>query len=82
MRVSQGGHDVPDDKLLSRYLRTISNLQAAIERLPHVLIFDNSDLNVPYRHVAAFDQSRLRHLQEPIPAWLQAVIPQKPDYSK
>jgi predicted ABC-type ATPase len=82
MRVSQGGHDVPDDKLLSRYFRTISNLQAAIERLPHVLIFDNSDLNVPYRHVAAFDQNRLRHLQGPIPDWLQAVIPQEPDCSK
>ena len=55
MRVSQGGHDVPDNKLRSRFSRTIANLQAAIARLPHVLIYDNSDLNVPYRQVAAFD---------------------------
>jgi predicted ABC-type ATPase len=75
MRVSQGGHDVPDDKLQSRFPRTLANLQAAIARLPHVLIYDNSDLNVPYRLVAVFEQGQLRHLQEPIPEWLRSVIP-------
>ena len=34
MRVSQGGHDVPDDKLLGRYSRTLDNLRAAIPRDP------------------------------------------------
>jgi predicted ABC-type ATPase len=74
MRVSQGGHDVPDDKLRSRFLRTLDNLQAAISRLPYVLIYDNSDLNVPFRHVAAFHHGRLSHLQEPIPEWLRPLI--------
>jgi predicted ABC-type ATPase len=41
MRVSQGGHDVPDDKLRSRFSRSLVNLQAAIAQLPHVLIYDN-----------------------------------------
>ncbi len=52
MRVSQGGHDVPDDKLGSTFPRTLNNLLAAIARLPHVLFYDKSDLNVPYRQVA------------------------------
>jgi predicted ABC-type ATPase len=55
MRVSQGGHDVPDDKLRSRFPRTLANLRAAIAQLPHVLIYDNSDLTVPYRRVAVFE---------------------------
>ena len=75
MRVSQGGHDVPDDKLQSRFSRTLANLQAAIARLPHVLIYDNSDLNVPYRLVAVFDHGRLHHLQEPVPEWVRPVLP-------
>ena len=54
MRVSQGGHDVPDEKLLARFERTRANLQRAIEHLPHVIIFDNSDLTHPYRHVATY----------------------------
>jgi predicted ABC-type ATPase len=75
MRVSQGGHDVPDEKLKSRFSRTLANLRVAIERLPHVLIYDNSDLNVPYRQVAVFDHRQLRDLQEPIPGWLRPVLP-------
>lgn len=75
MRVSQGGHDVPDDKLRSRFARTLHNLQAAIGRLPHVLIYDNSDLNMPYRQLAIFEHGQLRHLQEPIPEWLRPLLP-------
>jgi len=40
MRVAQGGHDVPPDKLAKRFPRTMRNLERAIERLPHVLVFD------------------------------------------
>jgi predicted ABC-type ATPase len=74
MRVSQGGHDVPDDKLRSRYPRTLDNLKAAIARLPHVLIFDNSNLSVPYRLVAVFDHGQPIHLQEALPDWLRPLI--------
>lgn len=75
MRVSQGGHDVPDDKLKSKYSRTLANLRAAIGRLPQVLIYDNSDLSVPYRQVAVFHRGRSRHLEEPIPEWLRGILP-------
>ncbi len=75
MRVSRGGHDVPDDKLRSRFPRTLANHQAAIARLPHVLIYDNSDLNVPYRQAAVFEHGRLRHLEQPVPEWLRPVLP-------
>ena len=75
MRVAQGGHDVPDDKLQSRFSRTLANLQAAILRVPHVLVFDNSDLRRPYRQVAVFHHGRLTRLEEPIPGWLQPLRP-------
>jgi predicted ABC-type ATPase len=75
MRVSQGGHDVPNDKLRSRFARTLHNLQTAILRFPHVLIFDNSDLNIPYRQLAVFDHGQPRLVQEPIPEWLRPLLP-------
>jgi predicted ABC-type ATPase len=49
MRVSQGGHDVPNGKLIARYPRTLANLAAAIHELPCVLVFDNCDLRDPFR---------------------------------
>lgn len=59
IRVSQGGHDVPDEKLRSRFDRTLKNLDRAIETLPHVLIFDNSDWNHPYRFAGRYEHGRL-----------------------
>jgi predicted ABC-type ATPase len=74
MRVSQGGHDVLDDKLWSRYPRTLDNLQTAILRLPHVLVFDNSDLTAPYRQVAVFQHGQLSYRQDSLPEWLRTLI--------
>jgi predicted ABC-type ATPase len=54
MRVSQGGHDVPTDKLNARFPRTMSNLKQAIRELPCVVIFDNDDLRTPYRLSAIY----------------------------
>ena len=59
MRVSQGGHDVPDEKLRARFARTEANLKRAIQQLPHVIIYDNSDLARPYRLVANYHQGKL-----------------------
>ena len=55
MRVAQGGHDVPDEKLRSRFAQTEKNLERAIERLPRVIVFDNSDLAEPYRLEAVYE---------------------------
>ena len=49
MRVAQGGHDIPDDKLEARFPRTRANLEEAIAKLPCVIVFDNADLSRPYR---------------------------------
>ena len=74
MRVSQGGHDVPSEKLVSRYPRTLANLQAAIRELPHVWIFDNDDLRTPFRKVAIFEQGLQMFLQKPVPRWLRDLL--------
>ena len=55
MRVSQGGHDVPDDKLRARFERTQANLKRAIECLPHVIICDNDILSKPYQLVELYE---------------------------
>lgn len=74
MRVSQGGHDVPTDKLLARYPRTMTNLRQAIRELPHVWIFDNNDLGIPFRKVAIFEQGTPVELPAPTPPWLKPLL--------
>jgi predicted ABC-type ATPase len=75
MRASQGGHDVPAEKLTGRYPRTLANLKAAIRELPHVWIFDNDNLRTPFRRVAVFQDGRLASLNKPTLKWLRSVLP-------
>ena len=74
MRVMQGGHDVPPEKLAARYPRSLANLRRAIRELPHVLVFDNSDLRHPFRRVAEFVNGAPVGTLEPIPRWLRGVV--------
>jgi predicted ABC-type ATPase len=71
MRVLQGGHDVPSDKLQSRFGRTLENLRHAIPEVPHVLVYDNSDLNYAFRKVAEFEHGKAVEVKEPVPGWMQ-----------
>lgn len=70
MRVAQGGHDVPPTKLRSRYPRTLRNLAAAIRDLPHVVVYDNSDLATPFREVARFEHGTRTGGRGALPRWL------------
>lgn len=74
MRVSQGGHDVPPEKLTERFPRTMANLKAAIRVLPHIFIFDNENIAKPYQKVALFEQGKPVFLAEPPPAWLADIL--------
>lgn len=71
MRVTQGGHDVPTEKLDARFPRTLANLQLAIQELPRVLVYDNSDLASPFRRIAYFEDGTPIEVEHPIPAWLE-----------
>jgi predicted ABC-type ATPase len=75
MRVSQGGHDVPTEKLVQRFPRILANLKAAVRELPNVWVFDNNDLRNPYRLVAILESGRLVKLQRPVPKWLAPLLP-------
>ncbi|MBI2841301.1 MAG: hypothetical protein HYX75_23525 [Acidobacteria bacterium] len=74
IRVSQGGHDVPTQKLAERLPRILANLKAAIRALPHVVVFDNADLRTPFRRVAVFENGQPMLLRRPVPPWLKSCL--------
>lgn len=77
MRVSQGGHDVPSEKLYARYPRILSNLQIALRELPQVWAFDNDDLRTPFRLVASRENGEMMKSHPPVPAWLRPLLPSR-----
>ena len=74
MRVTQGGHDVPTEKLQQRFPRTLANLRAALRDLPHVLIYDNDDLSQPFRKVVESENGRMIFRADPLPQWLAGLL--------
>lgn len=56
-RVTHGGHDVPQDKILSRYYRCLENLPEAITAADSTWIFDNSQADRPHRLLAEIERS-------------------------
>jgi predicted ABC-type ATPase len=75
MRVSQGGHDVPEGKLIERYPRIMNNLKRALVEISNVCVYDHSDLDVGYRLVATREDGRDVELHGSTPKWLKVVLP-------
>ena len=57
-RVSQGGHDVPEDKLIERFPRTEANAIEALQIADFGLVLDNSSLDEPYRLLEIWQAGR------------------------
>lgn len=74
IRVAQGGHDVPNEKLKERFPRTLQNLQNAIKELPHVLVYDNSEFRREHRLIAVFQNSRQIWQSQSLPAWFLEIL--------
>ncbi|PYR24949.1 MAG: hypothetical protein DMF98_13780 [Acidobacteria bacterium] len=68
-RVEAGGHDVPDEKIVTRFPRTFANLGQAVTFVDQALLFDNSSTDRPFRFVAAFRNGKRRRRKGHTPAW-------------
>lgn len=68
-RVLAGGHDVPDDKLDSRYPRTMENLARLLDVPDELLIYDNSSADAPFRLIARLSRGLLLEVVRDIPSW-------------
>lgn len=76
-RVFQGGHDVPNEKIISRYERSLDLLLDAIKYTDRAYIFDNSGENQVW--IAEITNGKNIELKQEndIPNWFQKYIIEK-----
>lgn len=67
-RVSQGGHDVPPEKITARYDRALKLLPEAIALCDRAYLFDNSGKK--HRLVAEYEGANLIQVAQDLPNWL------------
>jgi predicted ABC-type ATPase len=74
-RVKHGGHDVPLEKISERYHRCLANLPAAIAVADEGLIYDNSEIDEPFRVLARIVERNIETLlSKSPPLWSQQYI--------
>ena len=74
-RVKQGGHAVPEDKIVSRYHRSLALLMAAIRHANRAYIFDNSTDDRDRTWLAEITEGReLEMKTDHMPAWFKRSV--------
>jgi len=77
-RVKQGGHSVPEDKIVSRYARSLDLLIDAIRHTNRAFIFDNSGHSQDQTWLAEItDGQALEIKADQIPAWFTNTVLKK-----
>ena len=69
-RVLNGGHDVPEDDVRRRYIRSFRHLPQAIALADGVLLFDNST-DLGYQLVAVGEENL--EWMDPLPEWAESL---------
>ena len=73
VRVGEGGHPVPEDKIRARYERNQALIREAVLIADRAYVFDNSRLDQPHRRVVSFDHGHAKDVIEPVPRWAQIL---------
>ncbi len=73
MRVEQGGHDVPENKIRTRYERNQALIKQAVLRADIGFVYDNSHLNQLPQLCLVFKQGKYTSVAENLPAWVSGL---------
>lgn len=74
-RVQEGGHDVPTDKILARYPRTLAHLAKALPIADIASLYDSLDSqHGGVKHIAICRNGKLIECCEQLPNWAKTVL--------
>lgn len=75
IRVSRGGHGIPDELVERRYGNSFENLNKIMRKCDGVLLYDNSS-DKGFRQVAEFDGQHLKMIGDyvQLPDWIKSRI--------
>jgi predicted ABC-type ATPase len=75
-RVENGGHNVPEEKIMARYYKTMENIALAFLLADRVYFFDNSKstAKTTYIYFAEKRDNKLTLVSDEIPQWFNTYI--------
>ena len=73
-RVSEGGHSVPEEKVLSRIPRTMVYIHDVLPLVDVARIYDNSSRALPFVSVAELRDGQLKIIINHLPEWVEEIL--------
>lgn len=73
-RVTEGGHNVPSEKIRSRIPRTLQYIAQVLPLVDEARLLDNSSQAKPFQQVAVVKQGNVVPVVSPLPVWAECVL--------
>lgn len=73
-RIEEGGHAVPEDKVVSRIPRTMQNIKTALTLADKAYLLDNSDFQKPFKLVTKINQGEIKQQVTRLPDWATFLL--------
>ena len=73
-RVSEGGHNVPADKVISRIPRTLKLIKKTLPLCDHVYILDNSRADNPFQQLTVIRDGQIVFRYGVMPDWCRELL--------
>ena len=73
-QVSEGGHSVLEEKVLTWIPRTVNNVHDVLPLVDIAQIYDNSSLQKPFKPIARLTKGDVEIQMNPLPEWAKAIL--------
>jgi len=73
-RLSEGGHNVPDEKVASRIPRLLQNIKKTLPLCDQVRILNNSRIDSPFQQVAVIRNGQKIQQEISLPDWAKDLL--------
>lgn len=74
-RVSEGGHNVPAEKIHSRIPRTMKLIKIALSLVDEARILDNSSRHDPFQQIIVMKSGKFEAKKTSLPKWAKDLLP-------
>ncbi|QEP41801.1 hypothetical protein D5085_00740 [Ectothiorhodospiraceae bacterium BW-2] len=73
-RVREGGHFVPESKVLKRIPKTLQNVKKSIALCDQIHVIDNSSTEQPFKRVLLIQHGKIKYSARILPDWVSSIL--------
>ncbi len=73
-RVSEGGHHVPEEKVISRIPKVLKNIRQTLPLCDQAYLLENSRSDNPFQQIVVIKNGQVTIKHSPLPEWAKEIL--------